>query len=130
VCGYLVDAFCLGVKNSLGPRVMDSHRVPDFLREYFSAYPALPIAVPVELVRHLVFGAVEYARTLGFQPDEDADFDKTRPYLGQWDGPSDITFGRDGKPLYVQGPRDNAARVMRTLEQSVGAGNYDFVSAL
>lgn len=28
VCGYLVDTHCLGVKNALGPDVMDEHSLP------------------------------------------------------------------------------------------------------
>ncbi|HSV67975.1 MAG TPA: hypothetical protein VLJ59_19045 [Mycobacteriales bacterium] len=127
VCGYLVDVYCLGVKNTIGPRVMDQHGLAEFARTFFSMYPAQPLAVPVELARHLVFGAVEYARTLGFEPARGSDFDKTRNHLGQWTGPSAITFGKDGKPLYIQGPHDNPNRVMRTLERSIGAGNYDYL---
>jgi hypothetical protein len=31
-----------------------------------------------------------------------------------WTGPSDITFGRDGKPFYMQGPYDNPMAVIQT----------------
>lgn len=71
--------------------------------------------VPLELAQHLVLGAVEYARSLGFMPHRD--FRRTRRALGSWDGPSAITFGKDGKPLYVNGPYDDPERVLATLER-------------
>ncbi len=68
VCGYLVDVHCLGVKNALGPRVMDELDLVTFRRYYFGAYDADPLAAPLELAQQLVFGAVDYARGLGFEP--------------------------------------------------------------
>src|SRR6266536_23905 len=46
VCGYLVDAYCLGVKDFVGPRVMDGRRVSEFSRSFSGAYRAWPPAVP------------------------------------------------------------------------------------
>jgi hypothetical protein len=66
-----------------------------------------------------VFSAVEYARGLGFEPH--ADFAPAAGHLGPWTGPSAITFGRDGKPFYVSGPYDNASKVMKTLQSTVGS---------
>ncbi len=125
VCGYLVDAYCLGVKDFVGPRVMDGRRVSEFTRSFFGAYRARPLAAPVELAQHLVLGAVEYARSLGFEPAQG--FEAVAGHLGPWAGPSAIRFGRDGKPLFVQGPRDNAEAIMQTLERSVGRKNFDFL---
>ncbi|MGV9871011.1 hypothetical protein [Rhodococcus koreensis] len=47
-------------------------------------------------------------------------------FLGEWDGPGRIGFGRDGQPFYLNGPYDNPAAVIGTLERSVGAGNFHF----
>lgn len=129
-CGYLVDVYCLGVKNSLGPRVMDHHALPAFVRSFFEPFAAAPLSAPFELAQHLVLGAVEYARKLGFEPMADSDFDTTSNHLGRWEGPRVIEFGRDSKPYYVAGPRDNPDRVMRTLEQSVGKDNFHFLVGL
>jgi len=125
VCGYLADVYCLGVKDVDGPRVMDGRALPAFTRRFFSAYQDPPLAAPAELARHLVFGAVEYARSLGFEPAPE--FEKAAGHLGAWAGPSAIGFGRDGKPFYIQGPYDNAARIMKTLERSTGRDNYHFL---
>jgi hypothetical protein len=68
VCGWLVDVWCLGVKDTVGPRSMDQRRAAEFTGSYFAAYQARPLAAPLDLAQHLVFGAVAYARRLGFEP--------------------------------------------------------------
>jgi hypothetical protein len=125
VCGYLVDTHCLGLKNAVGPRSMAAGDLDAFVADYFDAHGEAPLPVGLDLVQHLVFGAVEYARGLGFEPHPD--FDLVVGQLGEWTPPSAITFGRDGRPLYVQGPRDNAASIMATLNRTVGQGNYHYV---
>ena len=125
VCGWLVDVWCLGVKDTVGPRSMDEPRAAEFTGSYFAAYQARPLAAPLDLAQHLVFGAVAYARRLGFEPAPG--FDQTTGHLGAWTGPSAISFGRDGKPLFVQGPHDNAARILNTLERSVGPNNFHYL---
>ena len=72
-----------------------------------------------------MFGAVEYARGLGFEPARG--FTATTDQLGSWTGPSAISFGRDGKPFFVQGPHDDADAVLQALERSVGCGNFTFL---
>ncbi|MGH2947669.1 MAG: helix-turn-helix domain-containing protein [Solirubrobacteraceae bacterium] len=128
VDGYLVDTWCLGVKDALGPRRMTEPEVAAFRRRYFEPWRSEGVLAPLELARHLVLGAVDYARSLGFAPHRD--FRRARTALGEWQGPSAIEFGRHGKPLYVQGPHDDADRVLRTLEQSVGPDNFHFIVSI
>ena len=73
VCGYLVDVYCLGVKNALGPRVLNDRDLPEFLETFFAAIQEgqPPLDVPLDLARHLVWGAIDYARGLGFEPHPD-----------------------------------------------------------
>ena len=79
---------------------------------------------PLELARHVVFGAADYARGLGFDPHPD--FAKGASLLGEWEsGSSDVTFGRDGKPMYINGPHDDAYGIVAKLRTAVGDGNYD-----
>lgn len=127
VCGYLVDVHCLGVKNVIGPDIMDEVELVAFRRHFFGAY-ADHRAAPFELARQLVLGAVDYARALGFEPHPD--------YAGaasHLDGPlarCDIDFGRDGMPFYVEGPYDDADRIVQTLDASVGPVTYRFFRAV
>ena len=117
-CVYLVDAYCLGVKNAMGPDEVDDRGLRSLIDFAFSAYSAPPVSAPIELVRDLVLGAAEYAQGLGFAPHPD--FESARPHLGPWKGPSAITFGRDGQPYYISGPDDDPERVLRTLRRTVG----------
>jgi hypothetical protein len=128
VCGYLVDVYALGVKDVLGPRAIARRELPGFVERFFESYPAPALEAPVELVRHLVWGAVEYARGLGFEPP--AGFEAAGAHLGPLDGSSAITFGRDGRPVFVQGPRDDVASITRTLEAAVGKDGFDVVAGV
>jgi hypothetical protein len=128
MCGYLTDVYCLGVKNVLGPEITDEVALQRFLPDYYSAYPHGWQDAPIELARHVVFGAVDYAHSLGFPPA--AAFTHSAAHLGCWQGPSAITFGRNGKPFYTSGPRDNPHQVIATLQRTVGAPpNFDYIVA-
>lgn len=125
VTGYLIDVYCLGVKSVLGPDPFDTDDVPGFIDQYFSAYSSPPLSAPLELAQHLVHGAVAYAASLGFRPAPGyrASLDELGPAVG----PGGIEFGRNGKPYYVQGPRDDARSILRTLDRTVGPANYEYL---
>lgn len=125
-CVYLLDVYCLGVKNALGPERLDDGGLRGLTRHVFSGYGEPPMPASIELVRDLVFGAVDYAHALGFDPHPD--FGPARAHLGPWSGPSPITFGCDGKPTYVQGPDDDPTRVIRTLRAAVGRRGFGYTA--
>jgi hypothetical protein len=124
VCVYLLDVWCLGVKNALGPTTIDEQSLRHRTLQFFRGYLDPPIAAPIELVRDLVLGAAEYARQLGFAPHPD--FHQARAHLGPWTGPSAITFGCDGKPTYNSGPYDNPGHIHRTLQHAVGRDGFNY----
>jgi len=125
LCGCLVDVYCLGVKNVSGPEIIDEVGLRLFLQSFYAFYPAGWQDAPIELAQHLVFGAVDYARGLGFEPM--AGFADVAGHLGAWQGPSAITFGKDGAPFYACGPYDDPGRIVRTLERTVGPPpNFDY----
>ena len=80
---------------------MGERDLPGFLRRYFATYRGDPIQVPVELAREIVLRSVRYARGLGFDPHPD--FAAAAGHLGRGRAAT-ISFGKDGKPLYVFGP--------------------------
>lgn len=121
-CTYLVDAYCLGVKNAMGPDEVDERGLRSLSGFVFAAYAPPPVSAPIDLVRDLVLGAAEYARGLGFEPHPD--FERARSHLGPWEGQSAITFGRDGRPYYINGPDDDPDSVLRTLRRTVGDGEF------
>ena len=49
-------------------------------------------------------------------------------HLGEWQGPSMIGFGYQGKPQFIQGPNDDAARIMKKLNRTAGRGGFDFIA--
>ncbi|HZM81742.1 MAG TPA: hypothetical protein VFC19_38975 [Candidatus Limnocylindrales bacterium] len=128
LCGFLVDLYCLGVKEVIGPLTIGAGSVDTYRRDFFRAYDGEAIAIPVELAQHLVHGAVAFARGLGFEPP--ADFGPAADYLGNASTPAPIHFGREGKPFYVSGPYDNPRSVLQKLRSAVGDGNYDYIGHL
>ncbi|MFC5834033.1 helix-turn-helix domain-containing protein [Nonomuraea insulae] len=125
VCGYLADVYCLGIKNAIGPDVLNDRDLVRFREYFFGEYAGWQEA-PIELARHLVLGSIDYARTLGFEPHDD--FAPGADLLGKWEGGSAITFGRDGKPFYMEGPSDDAAKVMRTLRRTLSDSEFDYLT--
>lgn len=128
---YLVDTYCLGVKNTYwNADISFSEFQRDFLPKFYSAV-GRPIKISPELAHEIVYGGVEYARQFGFKPHRD--FAKSQLVL---DLPADrsvtgkVKFGQDGKPLFVAGPHDNVDAVLRQLSRTAGEGNYHYLLPL
>src|SRR5262249_4361219 len=125
VCGFLVDVYCLGVKNVIGPLGMGAGSIDAYRRHFFSAFDRPGLPVPLELARQVVHGAVGYARTLGFEPPDD--FEPAAAHLGEPTTPAPIRFGRDGTPWYIAGPYDNPRAGMDTLSTTAGPDNFHYI---
>src|SRR5205814_10549883 len=106
--------------------IWDGVGLPRVGRHFVAGYVGDPLEAPIDLAREVVLGSVEYARSLGFDPHPD--FAAAEGHLGSWAGPGTITFGKDGKPLYISGPYDDPRPVIRTLERTVGRGNFEFLA--
>lgn len=126
VAGFLLDVWCLGVKNTHPAEPMTALQLAEHRHAYFSAFEG-HVQVPAEVARALVFGAVGYARGLGFDPD--ADFEVAAAVLGEPAGPCPVGFGKDGKPFYVNGPYDDPEQVVRTLRRAVGDDGFHYAVA-
>lgn len=126
VAGFLLDVWCLGVKNALRPEPMTAARLVEHRHAYFGAFDG-HVQVPAEVARALVFGAADYARGLGFDPE--ADFDAAAALLGEPVGPCPIGFGKDGKPFYVNGPYDDPDAIVRRLRRAVGEDGFHYALA-
>jgi hypothetical protein len=126
---FLVDAYCLGVKNAFLTRLpLDKYQsevVPPE-RGYEPISPAC--------ARKYVESAIAYARSFGLEPHPD--YRLAQRVLGginPADCDREFTYGHEGKPMYVQGPNDTpefAARVMRQLGRHAGPGSYDYIVPL
>jgi hypothetical protein len=127
---YLVDKFCLGLKNTLAdagvPRNIYQHEIRNNI---FSEQK--PVKCPIELAHQMIYQSIEYAMQFGFEPQKD--FALTQYLLqprGELEEPYDLTFGKDGKPFFISGPRDNVDRIMRQLEKTAGPGNFDYLAII
>ena len=107
---------------------MNADQAVQFTRMFYEAYPGTAGGGAARPGPEAVHGAVQYARTLGFDPAPD--FDATRDRLGPWSDKCAITFGRDGKPFFIQGPRDNSALVVSQLRRTVGQDNFEYLIAV
>ncbi len=128
VCTFLVDTWCLGVKNAMGPTRVRTRRLDEIRRQCYLPWRSAGLPAPLELGQHLVLGAVEFAQRLGFEPHPD--FRAARPALGSREGPSAITFGLNGTPHYINGPYDDPRRVLATLERNVGRDGFHYTVAV
>jgi len=123
---YLVDTFCLGVKNAFCNVVPAAVYEHELKREISAEDPLVPC--DVQFLHQIIYGSIDYARQFGFEPDPG--FRLAQYVLEPRDQiPSnpDIEFGREGKPCYISGPNDNVDRILQTLDRCVGPGGYDFM---
>ncbi|MFK8005099.1 MAG: hypothetical protein AB8H03_01955 [Saprospiraceae bacterium] len=124
---YVVDIFCLGIKNTMFQLfgLEDDYR--DFIDMNLSENGGM-IEIEPQLAFNLIYGAREYAEDLGFDPHQD--FKLTEYILPDVEDVEymDIEFGKDGKPFYMSGPFDNVDKILNTLSKNVGAGNFEYAT--
>jgi hypothetical protein len=125
-CGlFLVDVFCLGVKNAHW-QILPESEYETMKRKMQSAGGAFDVVTPEHLVK-LVYGAVDFAQSFGFPPHHD--YRHARMLLAGIDAAAcrDIfEYGHEGKPMFVQGPYDSEAKV-RTILDRLKAVEGDYV---
>ncbi len=124
---YIIDLYCMGVKNTFcRANVPLSKYREDFRARFVKRNEAK--ACTVELAHQIIYGALEYAGNLGLPPHKD--FHLSRHVLEKRDAiaPNDeLEFGKDGKPLYVSGPHDFPARILKRLKTNLGEGGFDYI---
>jgi len=126
---FLVDMYCLGVKDvimNVAPRAQYEANLYQKLKERYTLIPLKP-----ECARKLVEGAVEYAEDLGLAPHPD--YGTARLIFGDVDAAAcqeQYEYGSEGKPFFVAGPHDDAAKckyVLHSLHQRCGPHGYHFI---
>ena len=126
---FLLDVYCLGVKNAFYSKCTDAEL--DGLLERFFAGEGEIEKHSGAWGRKLVEGAVNYARQLGFAPHRD--YKMAARVMGGIDPkscPDRFVFGQNGKPLFVAGPHEDEARcqlIMNVLTRKCGVGGFDYL---
>jgi hypothetical protein len=125
---FLVDIFCLGVKNAfpmLQPRAKYEHYIG------MTKQQSPLVQIEPAYAKKLVEDAIAYARDLGFEPHED--YRVARKVLHDIDTTvceEQFTFGKNGKPFFVSGPNDSPQRsrqIIEILERRCGSGGYHYL---
>ena len=107
---FLVDVFCMGVKNALW-RLLSDWEYDRMMRKQTHNNPYLSVAP--EYFAKLVYGAVDFAKAIGIQPH--ADYPHARMLLAGIDASrctETFPYGdKDGKPHYITGPYESPERI-------------------
>jgi hypothetical protein len=115
---YLVDVFCLGLKDTFCNADFTKSEFEEFKEKFYRESP--PIICSHSSAHTIIYGGIEFASSLGFKPHED--FSLSRYILdepGSFEKDESIEFGENGKPLYIQGPYDDPHVVVDTLSKNI-----------
>ena len=125
---FLVDTFCLGVKDCFFT-VVSPHeyerRMTDLRQK-----EGLERVDPEHAVK-LIENAVAYAKDLGFNPHKE--YPLVKRIFGSIDASISLTefeFGKDGKPFYVSGPSQSEAdskKIINTLTERLGPDGFHYM---
>ena len=127
---FLLDVYCLGVKNALF-NIYPGYEFENLKAEFQKRESS--IFIHQSCARKLVEEAVAYARDLGFSPHKD--YAKAKQIFGDIDitaCPRSFIFGKDGKPYFISGPNDTPAmnnKVIDTLTRRLGPDGFHFITA-
>lgn len=125
---YLVDVYCLGVKDTLWKAGYSrAHYDREKAERLFARMGGYTVCPP-ELAHQMVYQAIDYAARFGFRPQ--ADFAISEYLLeprGTFAEPYALTFGKDGQPLFIAGTHDDAKAIVAQLERTAGPGNYHYI---
>ena len=127
---FLVDVWCLGVKVAGFHRFESADELQEeLLDRLFAGHE--PMEISAEAGRKLVEEAVAFAGRLGIAPCRD--YKKGCRVFGGIVTAAcaeNFVFGKDGKPLYVQGQFDSPdrrERILRTLEARCGRDGFHYI---
>jgi len=130
VCSYLVDLFCLGVKDSMYLFNVPVQQYQEFKEKVNGEMEMTE--VDYTLAHNIVYAGIEFAEEFGFKPHKD--YESVTKYMLEEDTEDieliEIECGNDGRPYYIRGPFEDdakARKIIAQLEKNAGPGNYDFV---
>jgi hypothetical protein len=129
-CFYMVDLFCLGVKDTYYRFNISKDEYQDAVS--LSSEMA-PIPISYALAHNIIYSAIEFAEEYGFKPHKN--FTSTTRFMLEEDSEAieliEIECGKDGKPLYVSSEDDSEQKInsiIRQLEKTAGIGNFEYIS--
>lgn len=128
---FIVDVYCLGIKNALFT-IADEHKYNTMINPRIMSSAETDFTnVHPSCARKIIEGSVQYARQFDFSPHPE--YKKYSAIFGGIDKsvcPEKYTFGKDGKPFYINGPNETSAQsqqIINQLSKKCGEGNFDYM---
>lgn len=119
---FLVDIFCLGVKNSFLRLRKEDYELMDMIDDRKMR------ECSYEEVHNWIYGAIAYAEEAGIAPHKS--FATTR-YMLEEDTDTipllDLEFGKNGKHMLIAKSESEASRYMPLLIKNLGEGNFHYL---
>lgn len=121
---YLVDIWCLGVKDTF----YHYRLTTDEFSEFIEKYPLGLRECSYEEAHNWIYGAIAFAEEASISPHKS--FKLTR-YILEEDTDDipliEYEFGKDGKHFLVAKSQQEANLYLPLLQRTLGEGNYDFI---
>lgn len=120
VAFYLVDIFCLGVKDSFFRLRLEEDELEDMLDRIPSIREC-----SYEEAHNWIYGAIAWAEEAGIAPDKSFAITKYMLEKDTDDVPLiEYEFGRDGKHLLIANNNLEASRYLPLMKKNLGEGNF------
>lgn len=116
----LVDRTCLGVKDGFSRPPMFADELDELIEQAGSPHGGMIQCEP-QIAQSVVFHAIRYARSLGFEPHRD--------FPAALFGPApsalvDTPWSSPERPIYISGPHDDRHTIRRKLTRAVGPAGF------
>ena len=121
---YLVDIWCVGVKDSFYRLRMEEYEFEELIDDYRLGLRECSY----EEAHNWVYGAIAFAEEAGIEPDKSF---KLSQYMLEEDNDNipliEYEYGKDGKHTLIARSRLEASRYLPLLEKNLGKDKYDFI---
>ena len=126
---FVIDVFCLGVKDAMFSVMSEYDYEQKIKLGMARAANRTFEKLPQTSAKKLLDGLLNYSNELGFKPHPDYKY--AYDIFGDIDAsvsPEKYTFGRNGRPFYINGPFESEAdikRILNSLTKSCGVDGFD-----
>lgn len=131
VAAFLLDTFCLGVKDVI-VHTAAAEQLGSYVNRLSAASPLEP--VDPAFARKLLHDLTRWSSSLGFQPSRDyAAVERLFGSIDPRNCDTEFKFGMGGKPLYMSGPTESPSTARERVEQlseQLGPDGFDDMVAI
>ena len=126
---FVIDVFCLGVKDAMFLVMSEDEYEQRIKVEMIRTADRTFEKIHQSSAKKLLDGLLNYSKELGFMPHPDCK--NAYDIFGDIDAsvsPEKYTYGKEGKPFYMNGPYESEAdskRILNTLTKSCGVDGFD-----